>query len=276
MAFGKCPPDSQLNIAGFIKSWVFRSFGWPSFLRRLQWHAIIKLVHVRASTVIVDLGAGPMQYSVELAKHVKVNIVAVDKDVPPNSSGWASMCGITILSGDGQALPFADNSVDQILMSSLLHMVPEPDRLLAECHRILKKNGSVVLSVPSHYHFIPPLFKKHPNVLKNLLKLPPIYSDFIHQLNERFHVGGPQGYYSLNELIELVGKCQFRVETHRYSPGWLGSLIWEMGVLAYFRIGNIAFHLLFLAYPVALLYDIVFKPVLGSEHIIKVTPLYEK
>ncbi len=49
---------------------------------------------------------------------------------------------------DAQALPFADASVDNIVMVDVLHHVPEPRRFLAEAERVLRPGGRVVCVEP--------------------------------------------------------------------------------------------------------------------------------
>ena len=53
--------------------------------------------------------------------------------------------------GDAQALPFADTSVDHALLLDVIEHIPEPDKSLAELHRVLKPGGSLVLQVPFLY-----------------------------------------------------------------------------------------------------------------------------
>ncbi|HZQ07632.1 MAG TPA: methyltransferase domain-containing protein [Anaerolineae bacterium] len=48
-----------------------------------------------------------------------------------------------------QALPFADNSFDVILMSEVIEHVISPEFTLRECWRILRNNGTVALTTPN-------------------------------------------------------------------------------------------------------------------------------
>lgn len=252
---------------------VYRRLGQPNFLRWLQWPTIFNLLDVKADSVILDLGAGPMQYAVRLAKGSCGQVIAIDWDISADHAALARRYDITALRADGQALPLADRSVDRIVMSSLLHMVPEPKRLLLECCRVLKPNGHLVLSVPNHYQFIPAMFhRKKWSAFRKMFRLPSDDVALTALLNQRFGVGGPQGYYSASDLESLLRACDFQVEEHRYAPGRIGSWLWEMGVVAYVRFGNKALHALFLFYPLARLCEILVTPTSGSEHIVKATP----
>ena len=47
-------------------------------------------------------------------------------------------------------LPYADQSFDVVIVSNALHIVPEPERALAEIRRVLKDDG--VLVAPTFTH----------------------------------------------------------------------------------------------------------------------------
>lgn len=259
-----------------MKRLVAAIIGWPNFLRRLQWPTIHRLLDVRDGQTLLDLGTGPMQYAISLSRSVGAYVIAADLDLRMDLVGEARKDGVVLLRANGLALPLADQSIDCILMSSLLHMVPKPKQLLAECRRVLKPGGHIVLSVPNHYRFIPILMKSFvAPVLCYLFGMPRTNRELIRLLNGRFHVVGPQGYYSLDELVSQLSTSGFRVIEHEYAPGWFGSLLWELGVIAYVRFGNFAFYSLYLTYPLARLYDILVKSSVGSEHIVKISPCYE-
>jgi SAM-dependent methyltransferase len=254
---------------------IHRLFGWPNFLRRLQWHDLKDLAALREGMRVIDLGAGQMHYASELAKGPATGVVAVDIDLPAGSAQLVEQ-GMKIVRADAARLPLKDHGVDCILMSSLLQMVFDPLRLLRECRRVLRRDGHMVLSVPNRYRYIPVVMRSFVKpFLSRALRLPDADGDLVGLLNERFHVGGPQGYYSLEELTVLLGSSGFRITHHRYAPGRLGSLLWELAVLVYVRFGNIAFHLVFLCYPLARLFDVIARPTSGSEHIVRIVPADE-
>ena len=258
------------QIVNHISKWLRVIVGWPSFLRRLQWHTINNLLAVQDGLVVIDLGAGSMQYSAELAKRGDINVIAVDLFLPDGSEKWGKENGIEVVRANGQKLPFLDDSIDRILMSSFLHMVPEPRLVLDECYRVLNNEGYIVLSVPNNYQFIPRLYTSGlGKKLAKLLKFPKDYTMFIDTMNKKFQVDGPKGYYSQQDLQDLLKSSHFSINTHQYAPGWLGSLLWEIGIITYYRFGNIIYRLLFAFYPIARLYDLAFNSSSGSEHIIK-------
>lgn len=248
----------------------------PNFLRMLQQPTIAKLSDLSTGDVLLDIGAGPMNNAIALKKLGKAWVIAIDLSFKGRDRWRARIYGVQPVVADGCALPLRSSSADRILMSSLLQMVPNPSHLLKECLRVLKPDGHIVLSVPNHYQFIPKLLQSAIGfAVTRLLGLPCTQQRLVRQLNKLFRVEGPHGYYSTDELMELFRSAGLRIADHRYAPGSFGSLLWELGVLAYIKLGNIAFHLLILGYPLARLFDIIVRPTAGSEHIVKIVPADE-
>jgi len=49
---------------------------------------------------------------------------------------------------DGKKIPFGNNHFDSILASEVLEHVPDIDKTLDELHRVLKKDGNILISMP--------------------------------------------------------------------------------------------------------------------------------
>ncbi len=272
MAFGAVFHRNRPQWLRPLESTAYRVFGWPNIIRRLQWPHVLSMLQPGPNDIVVDLGAGSMQYTVELAKQACGRVIAVDLLVPAGSAEWARSHNLTALNADALKLPFANHSIDRVVVSSLLQAVPDPDRMLAECHRVLKPNGFLVLIVPNHYRYIPRAYACFGRRLKRFLRLPDAFSQFVHELNRCFHAGGPQGYFSRGELSALLGRNAFIIDRHRFSPGALGTLLWEIGVLLYPRVGPAAVYLSFLFYPLAKAWDRMNVSTRGCEHIVKAVP----
>jgi SAM-dependent methyltransferase len=50
--------------------------------------------------------------------------------------------------GDAKCLPIESGSIDVVLCNQVIEHDPEPDRIIAEIHRILKEGGILILSAP--------------------------------------------------------------------------------------------------------------------------------
>ena len=42
-------------------------------------------------------------------------------------------------------LPYPDSSFDTVFMANLLHIIPEPEKAILECKRVLKKGGKIII-----------------------------------------------------------------------------------------------------------------------------------
>lgn len=53
---------------------------------------------------------------------------------------------------DAASLPFEENSVDTIIMNDAMEHVDNPEAVLTECLRVLKKGGRIFINFPPYYH----------------------------------------------------------------------------------------------------------------------------
>src|SRR5881398_2508240 len=115
-------------------------------------HALITLLPPLA---VADLGAGEGTLSQLLAKNAR-KVIAIDNSpkMVEFGSKLAKKHGFKNLEyrlGDLEDPPVAKNSVDLVLLSQALHHAIKPERAILAAHRILKKNGRiVVLDLLSH------------------------------------------------------------------------------------------------------------------------------
>ena len=109
-------------------------------------HALIALIPAQ---VIVDLGAGEGTLSQLLAKGAR-RVIAIDNSpkMVEFGSKLARKHGFKNLEyrlGDIENPPVDTGSVDLAIFSQALHHASHPERAVAAAHRILKKNGRVVI-----------------------------------------------------------------------------------------------------------------------------------
>lgn len=106
---------------------------------------------------IVDLGCGPGVSTFELARLRPASaVVGVDiarrmleearrrerdSGLPPGQVRWVR--------ADAGRLPFRSGSVDALTGHSFLYLVPDRDAALAECLRVLRPGGRLILMEPS-------------------------------------------------------------------------------------------------------------------------------
>ena len=85
---------------------------------------------------VLDLGCGDSPYRSfvsENSTYIRLDMMA---DCAPD------------IIADAVKLPFRAESFDLIISSQVGEFVPNPDILVAECHRVLKPGGTIVFSVP--------------------------------------------------------------------------------------------------------------------------------
>ena len=127
-----------------------------SYVPGRSWKALAHaLIPILPPQVIVDLGAGEGTLSQLLARGAR-KVIAVDNSpkMVEFGSKLAKEHGFKNLEyrlGDLEDPPIAKNSVDLVLLSQALHHAIKPERAIKSAHRILKKNGHiVVLDLLSH------------------------------------------------------------------------------------------------------------------------------
>src|SRR6267143_257401 len=127
-----------------------------SYVPGRSWEALAHtLITLLPAMTVADLGAGEGTLSQLLAKTAR-KVIAVDNS--PKMVAFASQLaknhGLKNLEyrlGDMQEPPIAKNSVDLGICSQALHHATSPERAIKSAHRILKRNGRVVvLDLLSH------------------------------------------------------------------------------------------------------------------------------
>lgn len=94
--------------------------------------------------VVLDLGCGT-KWSQEL---LPASWRYVGLDYPETAQWYEAKPDVF---GDAQYLPFADCTMNTILMLDVLEHIPNPRRALAEVSRCLARKGSLILIVPFLY-----------------------------------------------------------------------------------------------------------------------------
>jgi ubiquinone/menaquinone biosynthesis C-methylase UbiE/DNA-binding transcriptional ArsR family regulator len=121
-----------------------------SYVPGRSWQALAHtLITLLPPSTVADLGAGEGTLSQLLAKNAH-KVIAIDNSpkMVEFGSKLARKHGFKNLEyrlGDIQDPPIAKNSVDLAIFSQALHHAIRPERAIASSHRMLKKNGRVVI-----------------------------------------------------------------------------------------------------------------------------------
>jgi SAM-dependent methyltransferase/uncharacterized protein YbaR (Trm112 family) len=120
-----------------------------SYAQRVAFTRIAETNGRRDDAVFLDIGSGVLGglNASGLSEYVRSHIVPLE---------IAPTVGIGIV-GDAHFLPFADASVDGVLIQGVLEHVLDPERIVAEIRRVLRPGAPVFSEVPfiQHYHLDP-------------------------------------------------------------------------------------------------------------------------
>ena len=112
-------------------------------------YALIQPV-VKAKTVLeLATGTGLIaKHIVNAAAHIKATDASPEMIAEAKRDNQSAKLHFSVQ--DMYCLPYADKSFDVVIVSNALHIVPQPEKALAEIHRVLKEDG--VLIAPTFTH----------------------------------------------------------------------------------------------------------------------------
>ena len=112
-----------------------------------RFHLAALAALAEASWTVGDLGCGTGQVSAALAPFV-ARVVAVDGSAAMLQAAKRRLQGfdnVDLRRGELEALPIDDARLDAATLMLVLHLVPEPERALAEVARVLTPRGRAVV-----------------------------------------------------------------------------------------------------------------------------------
>jgi len=107
--------------------------------------------------VLLDLGSftgGRLSSwceTLKLEKALGIDINPLFKQASDEFAEFRGIGNIEFFTGYGEALPFTDNSIDFIVSTDVFEHVQDLQKVLCECHRVLKKGGKLLVVFPQFY-----------------------------------------------------------------------------------------------------------------------------
>jgi ubiquinone/menaquinone biosynthesis C-methylase UbiE len=153
--------DKQKEIAffdGHAASAAYDVFT-PATNQRLV-SSCMALTGLAPGARIADLGCGSGVFTNEL-RNQGYDPVGLDLSPKLVALGRATYPGLEFIEGDVEDLPFADNSLDGILLSGLVHHLPDPRRCAAEAFRVIRPGGAFVAFDPNRMNPFMYLYRDH-------------------------------------------------------------------------------------------------------------------
>lgn len=94
--------------------------------------------------LVVDLGCGQQPYREYFAGFVRY--LGLDRPGMPDTGE------VVDVFADAADLPLTSSIADAVICTEVMEHVPDPRRMLADVHRVLRPGGALVLSVPFTWH----------------------------------------------------------------------------------------------------------------------------
>lgn len=116
--------------------------------------SIYKKLLPKKLTNIVDLGCGTGEF-LEMAKEIFPKVLGVDMN--DYAIKTCKKKGIPALKADANNTKLKANSFDVVRSKEVLEHVRDAEKFIMECKRILKKNGYLVIHVPSQWSALYPI-----------------------------------------------------------------------------------------------------------------------
>lgn len=207
---------------------------------------ILELLQPHEGDLILDVGCGVGYFLFEiLEKNQGLSIPMIGLDVAvPNIKRLRERCkkekvkNILCVVADAQNLPISNNSIDHIVCTEVLEHVPSPSLSIGLMARMLKKNGTLLISTPleeanKKWRLLSSPFRALKNILKNKNTKPqklsfdvPISSRDLKEFIEKEHMKllvfernvilPPEGYFKKLPgliIIFVVASCEI-IEKH--------------------------------------------------------------
>ena len=108
----------------------------------------IRLGRFKRGARVADLGCGSGVFT-DLLRRQGCDCVGLDLSPKLIEIGRRKYPGVEFIEGDVEHLPFPDASFDGVLLSGLVHHLPDPSRCAAEVFRVLRPGGRFVAFDPN-------------------------------------------------------------------------------------------------------------------------------
>ena len=107
-----------------------------------------------AGAVVLEAGCGE-GYGADLLAGVAQRVIALDYDGPTAAHVARRYPRLDVARTNLVALPVADASCDAVVSLQVIEHLWEQERFLAECHRVLRPGGALLVSTPNRITFSP-------------------------------------------------------------------------------------------------------------------------
>lgn len=166
------------------------------------------LIPSKAGDVALDLGCGNGVSTSGIKGSLVVGLDLSEKELVKSKKKYPRNFFVV---GDARRLPFKSNSFDLIVAINMLHHVENPDIVLKECFRVLKKGGKILTVDPNLYNPVGFIGRG----LYKLLRLKRFFPSF-----PQFALGEEEYQFSKKAYHKLFARSAFKdfvIKPHRFE-----------------------------------------------------------
>lgn len=166
--------------------------------KKLEYERVVPLIIPDNHLKILDIGCGE-GFIASLIKKKTNQVIAMD--IVNKYERFIKQRGINFVKHNLEKLPypFPSEEFDVITILSVLEHLYRPDKCLEETHRILKKDGQVIICLPNYASLL--------HTLSNLR------GQSFHSLTDEYNFYGHIKYFTYSSILELLTLKGFFVDT---------------------------------------------------------------
>lgn len=101
-------------------------------------------------THVLDVGCGTGNYAAALAEASDCRVSGIDPSARMLERAHGAAAWDSLVQGNAETLPFADNSFDVVLSTDVIHHIGDRDAYFREAARVLRPEGHIVTVTDSH------------------------------------------------------------------------------------------------------------------------------
>lgn len=161
---------------------------------------------------ILDLGCGEETYIENLIKIGNNNLYGVDISdyvIDNHKKAYRDHSNVEFIACPAEQLPFDKGYFDLIICDELIEHVPKAEVLLDETARVIKKDGTLIISTPNRNRVSAIAKKLVPRKLLNRLSSNPMNSINPLLQKEYGRIHYHEHEFSLGELVKLLRRNNF-------------------------------------------------------------------
>lgn len=171
-------------------------------LRKIRFDKVLK--HIKPGSIVVDIGCGHTPHLLNrLEKYIRSGI-GVDQFVQNSKVGNIKLISKQL----SNKIPVKDRYADYVSLVAVLEHLEQPEVLLRESYRILKKGGTLLLTTPTPAN-------------KPILEFLSFKLNIVSQREIAEH----KRYFWARELIQIAKTAGFRKITHEYFELYLNNFL---------------------------------------------------